>query len=713
MFSYNYKPIKRFHIVSGLILLFILSSFEVSHSADKEYQECIRPEKESYENAVNWFPKIRDKSSFSKYSCQPMHSAQEYPPKQCCDTYYATRNNPGMWDEAWYVLQECGWKEEIKKRKEAYYKKAEICRQKYPQKGVETSQQSSALVDILNRLFGVNIPLSQAIREISGRDAAIIGRDSSGNFYAINNRGVKIPLPGSLAKGFISNQFAVLADDSFIPRALSTIPLLASSEHSSVRGTINGGGDFVYLQNQPNYIWMKENGVIQNYQLGSSIYLASSEHGSIKGTINGGGDFVKVMQEKVIETPFTKITLIGTKVVVDLGFNGVTGVLVLEGQAHVKELSTNTEKHVRAGEAVLIVPGHGISDASPVSNMNVTQWWKGSDLTVAKSDTPVSSHMRTLREQEPNEEEHEAMRIQPGDIVKGTFSIDRAIATRRGNDMDRYLVKLAPGINKITFTPLVAECNYWLYYGGNHLYPKGSEGPFSLIVEVSGQKKTDFYVEVNGKREKKYGRGDDIYELPIILETRIWSNDSSKGFKCVQNGKWYREIPYRLTFTGGKETKPDISKVWIEAEDEIESYVSPVRPAPNTKEINPSWRPPYFGKGCWYLAAGGEFLKYRFSVPKDGLYYVWVRDYVDRFQPKGVRKIIVEFDSRKYGVFPEVDIPAPGDKGALGWHKIGNGIWLTRGEHIMKIIKEATTSGAAIIDAYYLTIDPNDAPPEK
>jgi len=31
----------------------------------------------------------------------------------------------------------------------------------------------------------------------------------------------------------------------------------------------------------------------------------------------------------------------------------------------------------------------------------------------------------------------------------------------------------------------------------------------------------------------------------------------------------------------------------------------------------------------------------------------------------------------------------------------------------MKITKEATTQGAAIIDAYYLTIDPNDVPPEK
>ncbi|MCX5815918.1 MAG: hypothetical protein NTX75_06690 [Proteobacteria bacterium] len=96
-----------------------------------QYEECISSEKKYYENAVNWFPKIRNKDSYPHYSCQPMGSTQEYPPKQCCDTYYATRNQPGRSD-AWYVLQECGWKVETKKRKETFDKKAEACRKKYP-----------------------------------------------------------------------------------------------------------------------------------------------------------------------------------------------------------------------------------------------------------------------------------------------------------------------------------------------------------------------------------------------------------------------------------------------------------------------------------------------------------------------------------------------------------------------------------------------------
>jgi hypothetical protein len=144
-------------------------------------------------------------------------------------------------------------------------------------------------------------------------------------------------------------------------------------------------------------------------------------------------------------------------------------------------------------------------------------------------------------------------------------------------------------------------------------------------------------------------------------------------------------------------------RILIEAENESESSIRPLseRPAPNTKEINPAWRPPCSGSGDWSLVVGGEFLKYRFTVRAAATYRLWVRDYVDRFQPKGVRRIIVEFDGRPYGVFPEVDLPAPGDKGAFGWHRIGGGVSLTAGEHTLKVTKEATTAGAAILDAFY------------
>ena len=677
MFSYNYKTIKRFYIVSGLVLLFILSSFTISHSADKEYQECIAACQADYNK---WEAIAKDMLGKKSFYCGITETncwSRPVPPGQpdpCWSMCSDRQFNNDKFQQCCYESRRISSQEALDRCVAACPDKTGI---KHPQQGLFT---------IIKQTFEKNPPLSEAQRQIIGRNSALIFRDSSNSFYAINNRGVKIPLPGSLAKGFISNQFAVLADDSFISRALSTIPLLASSEHGSIRGTINGGGDFVYLQNQPNYIWMKENGAIKNYQLGSSIYLASSEYGSYRGTINGGGDFVKVMPEKVIETPFTQITLIGTKVVVDLGFNGVTGVLVLEGQLHVKELSTNTEKHVRMGEAVLIVPGHGISDASPVSNMNVTQWWKGSDLTVAKSYISDTTYSGTWTMQDEKNKLKGTLTLhQNGSKVHGIATLERGTIRVEGNISGNELHLTFIYDNYLGLTNFLSENTARQAVGiTSKVIMRAGKDPDRLEGTLYAWQT---YVDSYGNITERYEGGSpeaNRYNPP-------------RGFDLVRS----------------KETSH--KGVWIEAEDEIESHILPInqRPAPNTKEINPSWRPPYFGKGCWYLAAGGEYLKYRFSVPKDGLYYVWVRDYVDRFQPKGVRKIIVEFDSRKYGVFPEVDIPAPGDKGIFGWHRIGNGLWLNAGEHIMKIIKELTTSGAAIIDAYYLTIDPNDIPPEK
>jgi len=152
----------------------------------------------------------------------------------------------------------------------------------------------------------------------------------------------------------------------------------------------------------------------------------------------------------------------------------------------------------------------------------------------------------------------------------------------------------------------------------------------------------------------------------------------------------------------------------IEAENENKSYILPLsqRPASNTKEIKPGWRPAYSGSGDWYLAAKGEWLEYKIEVPADGLYRFWIRDYVDKFQPKGVRRVVVSFDGAVYGAFAEVDKVSTGAKGDFGWHQAGSGINLTKGTHLLKVMKENTTSGAAVLDAFYLTLG-SEIPAEK
>ncbi|MDD5251628.1 MAG: hypothetical protein PHT12_03260 [Patescibacteria group bacterium] len=154
--------------------------------------------------------------------------------------------------------------------------------------------------------------------------------------------------------------------------------------------------------------------------------------------------------------------------------------------------------------------------------------------------------------------------------------------------------------------------------------------------------------------------------------------------------------------------------IWIEAEQEVASFIKPIgtRPATNTKEINPPWRPPYYGTGDWYLAAGGEWLKYSFTVPKAAKYSFWIRDYVDKFQARGIRRVIVEIDGKRYAVTGENDRNPQGDKGTFAWHKVGSGIQLTAGAHTLTITKEKTTAGAAILDAYYFTSG-SETPAEK
>jgi len=158
------------------------------------------------------------------------------------------------------------------------------------------------------------------------------------------------------------------------------------------------------------------------------------------------------------------------------------------------------------------------------------------------------------------------------------------------------------------------------------------------------------------------------------------------------------------------------SGVSIEAENETTSFIYPVgqRPATNMKETNPSWRPPYFGTGDWYLAVGGEYLTYNFSVPQDGKYNIWVRDYVDNFQARGIRRIVITFDGKGYGTFPETtaSVPSNNRNGVFAWHKVGDGASLKAGSHTMKVMKEATTRGAAILDSFYLTTG-SGIPPEK
>jgi hypothetical protein len=187
--------------------------------------------------------------------------------------------------------------------------------------GVSAIAQEVQLDSAAREFISTSLPLNQATAAILNQDSVILARDANNNFYAINNQGKAIPLPSEIKSVFqLNDHFGILGDDR----------LLASSEHSSVRGTINGGGDFVFLNKIPDdlkerdyamltttcsstacqsQMWINstassayiqggalDTGAQQVCKPGSTSSeplnissLRSSEHSSVRGTINGGG----------------------------------------------------------------------------------------------------------------------------------------------------------------------------------------------------------------------------------------------------------------------------------------------------------------------------------------------------------------------------------------------------------------------------------------
>jgi len=363
--------------------------------------------------------------------------------------------------------------------------------------GVAVIAKTITLDPMVKTFVAVSPTIDQATKAILNQDSALIARDDKNNFYAINNQGKSIPLPASLGAMIkFSHNFAVLNNEQ----------LLASSEHSSVRGTINGGGDFVYLNKIPPEMKDKDyvavDGTTVRYNVTASSAMvdgkcllnrtpkttssngsivevslpSSSEHCSIRGTINGSGDFINNFQPREVSwlsdasdvpylgaqvemnnsgaivralapnsaaqkagiqvsdviqevdgkalnaqttlesvvlshkvgdeiqlkilrngasqvikvklgaqdmpmliTPSAEILLGTARVVVDVGFNGFTGLYVIEGKARVGNVD------VESGYAVIIAPLNKVSKPIKLNTNEVTQWW---DET--KTETPVA-----------------------------------------------------------------------------------------------------------------------------------------------------------------------------------------------------------------------------------------------------------------------------------------------------------------------------------
>ncbi len=233
----------------------------------------------------------------------------------------------------------------------------------------------------------------------------------------------------------------------------------ASSEHSSVRGTINGGGDFIFApgsaggpelaalsssavplnaqgSNPPYFGLMVEEvtaqlaaqedlasssgAIVRMIQAGSPAERAGLQVGDI---INGAGGLIVnaeqpladilgnlsagetveltllrggsqqtiaitpvMMGNPVIQTPAAEITGGSDAVVViEIGLNGTTAVVAMEGSVQVREYVTGDTVNVPAGTAVIVVPGYEIGDPINIDTEEITTWWEQNSAPVNKA----------------------------------------------------------------------------------------------------------------------------------------------------------------------------------------------------------------------------------------------------------------------------------------------------------------------------------------
>jgi hypothetical protein len=144
----------------------------------------------------------------------------------------------------------------------------------------------------------------------------------------------------------------VFTPNSSVRETLETAPSdnqwVGSSEHASVRGTINGSGDFIDLPPAPP----------PDIRTPFVVVLASSRRGSTQAT--------RPITQLVL--PGLVVTGLGgnAEVVADLGANGLESLVCLKGVARVEEHSSGTVRTVRAGEAVVVLPGIGVSTPQPL-----------------------------------------------------------------------------------------------------------------------------------------------------------------------------------------------------------------------------------------------------------------------------------------------------------------------------------------------------------
>jgi hypothetical protein len=128
---------------------------------------------------------------------------------------------------------------------------------------------------------------------------------------------------------------------------------LYSSEHSSIRGTINGGGDFInYAPNarpSDHPLLHRIGGIVRTRPLAPRGYASAAAEAT---TIRVPGGSVRVPEAALAA--------------IDVAPNGITAVAVLFGTVLVRETETKAAREVEQDSVAVIIPKKGVSRAVPL-----------------------------------------------------------------------------------------------------------------------------------------------------------------------------------------------------------------------------------------------------------------------------------------------------------------------------------------------------------
>lgn len=402
-----------------------------ANSSNAALQQCLKgdPAIERYRYATNDLINVAKPNFPAPFNCSGIGASwQEVAPAACCSAF--ERDKAKNIDAAWIALQQCGMQDRIAKRRPAFLAAAEKC---FAASGVAiAAAPKPATPAVAADSPWKDLPAFQAIRDqIIGKDAfAILGGEQ---LRVFDNAARVKDLPGFLAdrvqsghailddRAWLQAAFASFATntsfddflasmaraaseagkeyvwfgDEFLKHQLPNTSIrttggqFCSSEHGSVRGTINGTGDFIYcplweelkvpMGSERTYwdtfgeTFLKSFLPVETFEqlsrdIRTDIASASTPRFGIRLASWRMVEAIPVEHIR-IELPSARVTSDDPMpiVITDLAPSGAAAVMVLAGRVRITETKTGMSTLASRGQSVLVWPGNGVSKPTAVS----------------------------------------------------------------------------------------------------------------------------------------------------------------------------------------------------------------------------------------------------------------------------------------------------------------------------------------------------------